>query len=264
MSKRNLLEMTQDILTIMESDVVNSIGDTEESRGVAEIIRSTYFDLRSNRNWPDSKQLLKLESLADPERPTHMRLPENVTELLTLNYNKMKVGETQKRYEPLQWKEPDDFLRYSNQLNNTASNVKVVQDISGVELLIRTDKHPDCYTSFDDEHVVYDSHDSSVDTTLQASKVQAMGYVFPVFELEDSFIPDIPVEAFAGLQAEARSRCQYWFKDFRDAKSEQESARQQRWLSRKAWRVSGGIKMPDYGRKGRGRSSEPTFRKRTD
>ncbi|MNE83170.1 hypothetical protein D3C80_1799620 [compost metagenome] len=44
-------------------------------------------------------------------------------------------------------------------------------------------------------------------------------------------------------------------KQMADSKAEQEARRQQTWLSRKAWRVAGGIKYPDYGRlKGKGPS----------
>jgi len=34
-------------------------------------------------------------------------------------------------------------------------------------------------------------------------------------------------------------------------KAEQKAGRQQRWLSRKAWRAKGGILYENYGRKGR-------------
>ena len=37
-------------------------------------------------------------------------------------------------------------------------------------------------------------------------------------------------------------------KEVQDIKSEQEAGRQQRWLSRKAWTVNGGIRYPNYGR----------------
>lgn len=91
-----------------------------------------------------------------------------------------------------------------------------------------------------------------------------MAFVFPEFTLDDDFVPLMPVEAFSALVNEARSRCQYWLKDFQDVKSEQEAGRQNRWLARKAWTVSGGIKFPNYGRKARKGSTfkDPTLTQR--
>jgi hypothetical protein len=263
MAKKTLLKMTQDILSVMESDEVNSIADSVESLQVAEVIRGTYYDMHSNRNWPHRHQLVKLVAYSDSTKPTHMRVDEDFTEITALKYNKAKAGETRKRYEDVAWKNPDDFLRYINIRNNDEDNIIVVVDPTGVELLIKNDQHPTYYTSFDDFTIVFDSYLSSVDTTLQASKIQAMAYVFPELVLDDVSIPFMPVEAFAALEAEARSRCQFWFKDTQDVKSEQEAGRQQRWLSRKDWVVKGGIKFPNYGRSSRKGGRDVTLSQRS-
>lgn len=245
--KMSLLEIVVDILSDMDSDEVNSIDDTQESAQVAQIIKSTYFAMLSNRNWPHMRKTISFTPI-DTTKPTHLLIPENVKEVVFVKYNTIKTGETRKMYSDMKWKEPDDFLRLNNQLDNTAANVDVITDFSGVELLIRTDIAPQWYTSFDDQHIVFDSYDSSVDNTLQESKVQAMGYVYPTWTMEDSFIPDLPIEAFTALLEEAKSRASMKLKQVADQKAEQESVRQQRWLSRKAWTVNGGIKYPSYGR----------------
>lgn len=265
MAKRNLLSLTQSILSTMESDEVNSIGDSTESLQVAEVIRDTYYDMHSNRNWPMQHKLVSLVPFSDASLPTHMRVAEDFTELdPIIYYDKRKVNDTRKKYAEVHWKEPDDFLRLTNPRNTDEDKNTVVTDPSGVELIIQNDKAPTYYTSFDDNTIVFDSYDSEVDDTLQESKIQAMAYTFPEFKLVDTFVPVMPIEAFSALLAEARSRCQFWFKDNQDIKSEQEAGRQQRWLSRKAWTVSGGIKFPDYGRKSAkgATSKEPTFRQR--
>ena len=48
MAKMTLLEMTQNILSAMDSDAVNSIGDTVESLQVADVIVETYYELFAN------------------------------------------------------------------------------------------------------------------------------------------------------------------------------------------------------------------------
>jgi hypothetical protein len=99
-----------------------------------------------------------------------------------------------------------------------------------------------------------------VDDTIQNSKIQAMGYVIPGWIMEDDFIPDLPDEAFTALLEEAKSRAAFKLKQTADQKAEQEAGRQNRWLSRKAWRVAGGVKYKDYGRRGHNRYRDPTFR----
>lgn len=247
--KMSLLEMVQDILSDMESDEVNSIDDTQEGLQVAQIIRSSYYAMISNRNWPHTKKAISLLPSNEVERPTHMRISEDVKEVLFINYNTARATDDRKLYKAVKWLEPDAFLYMLNQRNSTEANVVTVSDYSGIELLIVDDKAPQYYTSFDDVHVVFDSFDKDVDNTLQESKIQASGYVVPTWRHEDSFIPDLPIEAFTALLEEAKSRAMFKLKQVQDVKAEQETTRQQRWLSRKAWAVNGGIKYPNYGRK---------------
>ena len=260
--KLTLFDMVDDILNDMDADKVNSIFDTFESEQVAQIIKSTYLAMMSNRNWPHQRKAISLKPSGDPNKPTHMSIKDNVKELIFLNYNNVKSGETRKRYEPVKWMEPDDFLRRSNLRDSDEPNILVVVDPTGVEMLVGNDKKPEYYTSFDDENLVFDSYDSEVDSTLQESKVQGQAYVMSTWTNEDDFIPELPEEAFTALLEESKSRAMFKLKQMTDSKAEQESSRQQRWLARRAWRVEGGIKFPDYGRASRKHRRDPTFRER--
>lgn len=253
--KKTLLEIVQDILNDTDADPANSIDDTEEATQIAQIVRSTYESLITRRNWPHLKRGVTLQSSLTPLKPTHMTLEENISEFVSFNYDKRKIGETRKRFEEVKWKEPDEFLRLTNRENSDLDEVETVTDDSGVEFLIRNDRAPSFFTSFDDETIVCDAYDSNVDSTLQSSKVQARAYVLPTWVHEDDFIPDLPAEAFVGLIEEAKSRVAVRLNQDEDPKAEQESQRQARWLSRKAWKVKGGLKYPDYGRNSRKGSS---------
>lgn len=246
--KMTLLEITQDILNDMSSDFVNSIDDTEESQQVAQIIKSTYMAMMSNRNWPHLKGTVALTSYGDSALPTHMRVVEDIKELVFINYDRHLVGETRKRYEKITWEEPDAFLYRLNSENNDADEVDVITDPSGIDLLIRNDRGPQYFTSFDDETLVFNSYDNEVDSVLQASKIQAQAYVMPSWVHTDSAVPDLPSEAFTALLEEAKSRSSLKLNQEADQKAEQESVRQQRWLSRKAFQLKGGIQYPNYGR----------------
>lgn len=264
MSKPSLLEIVQEILSDMTSDVINSIDDTEEAGQVALIVKSTYDAMIANRNWPHTARVVNLVASTDSLLPTHMSIDEEIKEMISVYYDKKRDGETRIRNEEVVWKEPDDFLRYINKRDSDDANVLTVNDPSGVRLLISTNKAPTYYTSFDDDTIVFDSYDSTVDSTLQANKSTVRAYIIPEFEIIDTHIPDLPKEAFPALIEEAKSKAQSKLNQFQDVKAEQEAGRQQRWLSRKAWRVNGGIKYPDYGRKRHGQYNKRDVTLRQD
>jgi len=258
--KMTLLELVQDILSDMDSDEVNSISDTAESEQVAQIVKSTFYAQMNTRNWPHTRKLIKLVASGDDSLPTHTKLADAVKELVSVRYNCVRAGETKRSYKDIKYKDPDDFLRITNRRNSDEANVDIIVDPTGVELLIVNNQAPTYLTSFDDVTIVFDSYDSAVDDTIQNSKIQAMGYVIPEWSTEDDFIPDLPDEAFTALLEEAKSRAFFKLKQTADSKAEQEAGRQNRWLSRKAWRVAGGVKYPSYGRKGKNCYRDPTFR----
>lgn len=247
--KRTLLELVQNILSDMDGDEVNSISDTAESEQVAAIVKSTYNAIISHTSWPHTRRAVALVPRSDNDLPTHMTVLESLKELISVRYNKARVGENRKNYKEVSYVDPDTFLRKTNHRDNTKNNIDIIIDDSGIELLIQNDKAPDFYTSFDDRGLVFDSYDQQVDTTLQQSKLQAQGYIIPEFLVEDSFIPDLPADAFSLLLEESISRAQLKLRQFQDMKSEQESQKQSRYLSQKSWVVGGGIRYNDYGRK---------------
>lgn len=248
MEKMSLIEMVQNILSSMDSDDVNSLSDTVEAQQVAMVIRETYRAILTTRDWPHTRRLVKLQPSGRADLPTHMKLDDDVKSIEFVKYN---TSLTKKRtYVDVCYLDVDDFLRNLNALDNTASNIVTVADpASGILLSIRSDIAPTYYTSFDDETIVFNSFNSTVDTTLQKSKTQVFGYVYPEWTHLDNFVPDLPASAFPLLLEESKSRCFVELKQIANNKAEQESQRQNSWLSRKDWRVKGGIKFPNYGRK---------------
>lgn len=255
--KRTLLDLTQTILSAIDGDEVNSIIDTFESEQVATEVKESFLAMSSNRNWPLHKQALQIPSLGDVDKPTHLKVPDEVKELLSLNYNKARVGETRLRYEPVHYKDNDTFLRKLNRENSDADNIQIVIDPSGVQLLIRNDTPPTIYTSFDDETIVFDTYEIDVDSSIQESKTQAVAYFMPEWVHTDNHIIDLPTDAHTALLNEALSRSSLRLRQTGDQKAEQETGRQQRFMSRKSWKVNGGLKYPNYGRRGRKQQHNP-------
>lgn len=260
MAKKTVLEIVQEILNDIDGDEVNSIDDTYESEQIALIVESTFNAMMSNREWSHTRGLFQLVPSGTTAKPTHMTYDEDVKRIIFINYNKASATDTRKKYLKVDWKSPDDFLRILNARDDTASNTDLITDDSGVELVIRNDLAPTYYTTFNDKELIFDSYDKAVDDTLQASKVQSMGYIIPSFTRTDAHVPDLPSEAFTYLIEESKSKAAVKLRQVQDPKAEAESTVQRRWLSRNQWTADDrGFRYPDYGRKGR-RIHEPTFR----
>src|ERR1700761_2633261 len=84
--KTTLLDLTQNILSSLDSDEVNSIGDTVESRQVAQIIKNKYYDIVNRVNLPEHDQLIQLDPALDAQTPVLMYVPDGVAELKWLKY----------------------------------------------------------------------------------------------------------------------------------------------------------------------------------
>lgn len=247
MAKMSILEMTQDILSDMESDEVNSINDTVEALQVANIIKSTYTSIIDSKEWPWLNTLFKLESSTDSTKPTHMKIPENIIQVKNIKYDIAKSTDIKTKYTELSYKTPEEFLNIVDIRDSSVTNILVVNDET--PLNIHNHISPTYYTSFDDKYIVFDSYDSTVDNILQSSKTKCFGTRSGTLTFLDDTIPDLPVQMFSYLLNEAKSTCFSVIKQMANNKAEQHSISQRRRQSQDSWRLKRGIVYPDYGRK---------------
>ena len=239
--KKTLLELVQSILSDMDSEPVNSISDSIEAEQIASVIEDTYFNFISARDIPEHRQLIKITSLSDSTKPTHFKYVGK--EIYWLRY---KIDEaTGTNYREVKFIEPGDFVTR----NVDTSNTLIVPDVqAGTDLIIRNDRMPSFYTSFDDEHIVMDSYKSSVETTLQNSKTQAYGVVYPTFTISDTFTPDLDDTLFPYLLAESKSVAFSLFKSGSDPKVEQAARRLKSYVQNDMFRTKKENVRNKYGR----------------
>ena len=249
MARLTLLEIVQSTLNDMDSDEVNSINDTVESLQISQIAKDTYYSLLARRDWPHLKQMFLLDSVSDTSRPNYLKLPNNVHEMDLIKYNKRKSTDTRDRYQEVTYMYPDNFLMKQNELNESNSNVTQVTDSTGVKYNIYNDRAAEYWTSFDDEYIVFDGYDSDLESSIQGSKTQCTGIIEPGWSSTDTFVPDLPIDAFPLLLEETKSASFLALKQVANDKAEQRSQSHKRRLSRKSWRTKGGVRYPNYGRK---------------
>lgn len=252
MPKMTLLDMVQDILSDTDSDEVNSISDTTESEQVVQIIKTTYENMMVTKYMPHLKGLMQLDS-TNSSTPSHMKMPEDVMELVVINYDIHTSTQTDTKYNKIKYMEDTDFLIYTNARNTDNASVDLITDFSGAKLKIVNDTAPQFWTSFDDEHIVFDSYDSDIESNLQNSKSQVVAYREPSLTLADATIPDLPSEAFPNLLSEAKTHCMAKLQqvEITDTAYREEKSRgrkQRTFLQRKKWRSHTQSKYPSYGR----------------
>lgn len=344
--RMTLLEMTQNILSALNSDQVNSIGDSPESLQVAEAIKTTYFNMLGRYDMPEHNQLFNLEAANDPSQPVMMFVPDGVTRIEWLDYfdtnpadgtnlqvdqfgaysthdvnvdlesnangwstssttsNTMMLGQVQftvqtglvinigdgvfampnvspnnymqgtvssynsstgvmyinvtnlvgsgtysawtlnqvgpnslsypgyKRVEVLPI---DEFLHLTNRFNPTESDVesftlKVNQNTtqypSTFTFYYKNDIQPRHCCIISNYYVIFDSYDNTQDSTLQASKTRAFGWVYPNFQMSDTFIPNLDAQQFPLLLNDAKSLAFSEIKNQPHQKAEEEVGRQ--------------------------------------
>lgn len=229
MAKMTLLDMTQNILSAMNSDEVNSITDTVESQQVADEIKNTYLELYNNRDMPDFENLITLEATGDPDRPHTLIAPTNIERIKWVKYLNFRSGRSPEFVE-VKYLDPEEFIKRvvepGTRNLTTYTTVKLLAT-SPLTYTIATDKAPDFYTIFDnDTTLVFDSFDAGYESNLTGSNSLAWGLQRLDFSLTDNFIPPIDPNLFPHFLAEAKSACFVNIKEVANSKEEQRARRQ--------------------------------------
>lgn len=244
-----LLEMTQNILSDMNSDDVSSISETVESLQVAEIIKTKYYDLVATMVIPEHRTLIRLTALSDVSHPNYVKMEDDVKKIHYLSYDKRGSSTSKPNHSEIKYMEPTEFIRMIMLRNPDSTGVDVITDFSGVETYIETDKQPTYFTSFDDQYLVFDSYDSDIDSTLQASKCIAYGEVEPSFTMSDTFTPDLDSDLFPLLLSESKAYAFYTLKQMPNEKLERDVRNHKVRMQKNKQRVGAVDYYPNYGKK---------------
>lgn len=242
MTKLTLLDLTQNILSRLSSDEVNSISDTPESLQVANIIRNKYFDIINRVKLPEHEQLVQLGPSIDETKPVLMFVPDGIADLKWIKYfdSNIEDGTTSDDFEhdlnvdlgptdvtgvappgylyvtilPV-----EQFVDMVNSFNPVESNVAsfTFSDTSNnfpgdYTFYYKTDRQPMYCTILSNYYIIFDSFDNTQEDTLQGSKTMAWGRVIPAWSTTDTFTPNLAEEQFQLLLNEATALAFYELK----------------------------------------------------
>lgn len=198
MSKKTLLRVVQDYLTYVDGFPVDSIFDSEESQQAA-LIAEHVFDTLVDKNRDQAYQTVvrSLDSSGDNTRPCVLLIPSEIRRIHTaeLWYN---VSDTGIDWKAVKYISPEEFLKLADMQYKDSETNKQTMLVNGTPFVIRNDKSPDYFTSFDDHELIFDSFDSTIDTVLQESKTKVIATQAPVFLIEDDFEIPLPERMQSG------------------------------------------------------------------
>ena len=221
---KTLLQITQNILSAMDSDEVSSIYDTVEALQVATIVVETLEAEFGNIDLPGFDKIIQLESVSDVNRPNYLRYGDSVQNIKWLRY---RDGRNHNRYVTVDYLPPSEFFDRLTMSTGSGRHDQEIDDLSGVSYFIRTNSAPHFYTSIDNDYLIFDSYDSDEDDTMQASKTFCIGSSNVADgQLSDEYVPPIPSNFFPLLLAESKATCFLTLKQMPSPKSEQIARRQ--------------------------------------
>ena len=254
----SLLESVQLLLSSMDSDEVNSINDTIESKQLALLLKSAYYDCASEIELNENKGLFQLNSSGDASLPVYMTIPQGVTKIETIRYDSYDPDidqTTNSNYKLLEPVDFDTFIRMMTNYHNETQNVSQMSfefDNQTFNIMYRNDRHPEFYTTLNDRIVLFDSVLSTLDTTLQSSKTMCTGWTYPEFIMEDTFTPNLNPTQFSYFLNYAKGRA---FSELKQANNQEAAgvARRQKIILQKRKERSPDLAplsyAPKFGRK---------------
>lgn len=222
--------MVQNILSSIESDEINSIGDTVEALQVAEEIKTAFEDLFSDFEWPSQEGFIKLLPSLDSDKPTLMYLPDDVEEITSVYYNNGTIDSPE--FVEVRYRDPDLFMRYGTIYLQQSEPIQLVDNF-----YVYTNQHPRFWTTYDNKTIVFDSFNSTVDSTLQESKILCRGRVSNKFQLVDDFVPPIDAQHFPLLLSEAKRMSFVNYKGVSNANEERRNRNQKVRAQKHRWRT---------------------------
>lgn len=240
-----VLDIVQDMLSAIDSDEVNSIGDTTEAQSCARLVHNVYDNIVDEYGIKSVSSLFQLSSTTTPNI---MTIPDGFHSIKWIKYDISEpVDPTD--YATVLYCTPDVLM---DQLNARSEGVDL--PITGTIMgRILTDAHPTMWTTFDDRTIVFDAYNAALDGVLQSSKTNCYGEGKPRLVMDDYTPVSLSPRYISLLKNECLAMAQDLWKDGVTSKVEQQASRS-RVRSQRTKHIDANttsVVLPDYGRRGR-------------
>jgi hypothetical protein len=191
----------------MDSDEVNSIGDTVEAKQVVTVIESVYNNIVARTELPEHFEVFELVASGDPAKPNIMYMPNYVDTIEWIRYNNLK----EQRSEELKFIPSTEFFVRNNNLGTTykgdlrLSKSTVYKEGSSIDFYFLNDRDPTEYSLIEGIGVIFNGVNLSVEDTAEKNSTLAYGRRSFGFVQEDSFVPPLTPQHFNLLYQESKA-----------------------------------------------------------
>lgn len=163
MAKYTLLKMVQLVGAAINSDEIDSLGETREANDIQTILEQALNDLTTRRAWEFLRdQIMPLDA---GTTVASLVIPDGVTDLQEVRYSSARVLGDPKQHRVMRYITPAEFLDMSNRHSPSASNVEEITGPGGILLYVKNDTPPSVYTTFDESELFFDSYNAETDPT---------------------------------------------------------------------------------------------------
>ena len=178
------LQFVNTILSAGDDDVVSTIGETEESQQILQIVNRAYRKVSEDIDWKYRGVWTRLDTASGttttwsdityPALPWVMKIPSGVESVYEIYYNDTFM----------QWVDPVYFKNY------------YIHQIG-----LQTDADPKKWTSFDEQYIVFDAFDSATESQLSAanSSIRATKFPSSLILTADGDKPDCPERFYSTI-----------------------------------------------------------------
>lgn len=190
--KRTLLQVVQSTLGAMDSDAVDTIGETPESEQIVLVAQEVYHELATYQDIPQFQRIDQLLGSNDSALATVMRIPEECTDIGVVRYAHYHDNGRIKM-ERIEYVDKNRFLDDLLCLDVSDTD-HIGENVfpDNIRIPYHKDRNPTCWTTFDDNTIVFDAVNQDYENTLHNDKSVVISYVVPKFELEDDFVIPLP------------------------------------------------------------------------
>lgn len=258
MAKYTLLELTQTILSSMDSDEITSITDTVESQQVVKVIKTAYYGLINRGSLPENYSIVSLTE-TDANSPTLMSVPTTVSEIKWIKYNNATTTNTDVNMVLVDYLPLDQFLDRMDSLTESDSNIDSftytdADTNQSFKILCWNDRFPQYYTSYNDNILIFDAYngDDTADTYLTSAKTRAYAKFIVVWSDSDVFSLTLDEPQYDLLLNEAKSLAWAELRQSPHPKAEQSARRGWTYTQKhknKTETLSDFDKLPYFGRR---------------
>jgi hypothetical protein len=249
--QRTLLEIVQDILSSIQGDSVTDISDTQQSTDVANIVRQNFYEIAATLKLPEHYTLFELTETSS-STPVQMTKPASIITIDWIKYDtEDDIGYTEPKFIPFK-----EFLEMMEPLSTDYGEVDSFNFSMNSEtfpLKYFNDRNPSYYTTPDQETLIFDGVDTSIESFLRKTKTECFGLKENSWTHTNAGVPPLDQKYSNLLFQQSKAQCFAELKQTENPRAQRSEKRAQLSVQRRPNAIDNPkqeywTKYPNYGR----------------